>query len=406
MMDTEMEVDEAIQQLSLKDKVSEILTECINKHSLREGGGTTTFTTDSDDAPNLQIIDIGNVPIDHVIISIPEIFVNINNKENDYIKDNYVAVPFDVLKHHVNLILQMEESVKVLDIFQTNKYFTDKIINSKTFVNNKNIKIIINFLDAFNEIQLRNMLSDLHVDVYTNGISVDVIRVYENKNANEFGMLKSWDIASVLGYSLFSQITDKNDFEKVIKLTNTTDYNFLLYCLKMFEKTLIFDKNRYYDNILKFSTLCFFYLSLLANSLILKNYASVDLLYNILIYLLDCCIKTKSIHYWRIHNKEFLIDFLRNSNKNHIMVKICLIPESKDRFNTFIKLVSEKIDFLKCVTYEKYENSIKDSIIEVNNFGKFYHFTSNTLVKILSIFGESDFKKLIETAENIKTYMD
>ncbi|ABO45369.1 unknown [Gryllus bimaculatus nudivirus] len=397
-METKMEIDEE-KTTSLHDKVSEILKDCINKqYSLND----ENFTSKLDDSPNLQIIDIENVPSDHVIIPIPEIFVNVVNQKKHHIKQNFVAIPFEVLKYHINLMLRIEESVNAADIFEINKDFTTKIINSKTFINNKNIKYIINFLDAFNEFQIRNTLSDLHVDVYTNGISVDVIRIYKNKGVNEFGMLESWDIGSVLGYSLFSQITDKEDLEKVLKITNTTDYNFMLFCLKMFEKTLLFDKLRYYDNILKFSTLCFFYLSLLSNSLVLKNYASTDVLFNILIYLLDCCIKTKTVHYWRLYNKEFLTDFQRNYNKNYILIKLCLLAESKDRFNTFIKIVSEKIDFLKSVTYEKYEKSIENSIIEIDNFGKFYHFNSKTLVSILSIFGEADFQKFIETAENIQ----
>lgn len=318
------------------------------------------------DTATETMVPLAEVASHGVIVPLPLICVNCDDRADDRAIKNYRVIRYDVLEKLMNEAKHIE-AAGYLDQLEISERFVKEMIasNKQSAETQRMLSCITMFGDLGRSIDV----DDTFVDASTEGITFDPIRKYEN---DKTGLLVRHTLTPYAGLSFYSQFGDNSTIKaQVQREMNETDLNQMYYMLECFEKSLLFDKTRMYNHTVKVTNLCLFYLSLIDNSLPIENMCDSDLKNNILGYLIDVVVRSRVITKWRLNpcSRNLIQDMVRNYDGRNHMVMMCKLETARERADYILKALSKSPETSKAVaglSYSEYEHVLERSAYTIN----------------------------------------
>jgi hypothetical protein len=342
-----------------------------------------------------------------VVISIPMIYVNEKEDGEDECVQNLRIIKLEVLSKIMNIGINIAAAShdELVDIWEN---LMTILINSNKEKSNENE--ILQFLSFTTKIGRDMDIEDEYIDSMNSScISFDVIRQYVNDPTTT--LLVSANPRNWGNATFYSQL---NDNQEVIMRAraecNDTDMNRFHYCMKMFEKTLKFESGFVYNKTVKLMNLALMYLCLINNSNPIKCMSSNDLKSNILGYMIDVVVRSRTIQAWlrSPSSKILMSDIAHNYNDKQIMVNLCKLKTAKDRAKYMLSQLAKNkntVNIAKCLSYETYEEVLAKSCMSIQD-SRYYVFDNKFILAIVSMNSFNALKNLYNESNKNSSNLD
>lgn len=336
----------------------------------------------SKDSLEISIEEFRRNPNNRVIVSIPSIYVNVDEADEDLSVPNLRVIEYTELCS-LMLLASTIETNNVEEQFELCNKLTSMILNM-----DQNCKEYIDFINSVCASVKDSQIEESFENSTTDGILMDTIRMYVN--SPDTGLLISAEPYPFGDVSVYSQLSPE-DVLRVRELTNATDLNHMYYVLHCYEQALLFKPNRLYNNTTDIVNLVLVHILLAMKSAPLQNQCANDLKNNLMAFLVDAVIRTRLISKWKLHKctNMMLADITNRYCKNNIMVKLCRLDTAKDRANEVYKTFYEYTQkepklkpLLATLSFSNYENVLNSTVHAIMN--KNYYILSTGFLKSLA----------------------
>lgn len=344
------------------------------------------FASGEDDGERETVVPLSEVASHGVIVQVPMICVNCDDRGEDRAIKNFRVIPYETLERLMTVAKQIETASHADQMKISERFVTDMVSSNKHCRDNQ---LMYNFITMCGDWGRSIDVADTFVDASTEGISFDPIRKYENDRT---GVLVRHTHTAWHGRYFYSQFGDDVALiARVRREMNETDLNQMHYMLECLEKSLLFHKTRLYSHSVKVSNLCLFYLSLISNSLPVENMCDTDLRNNFTGTMIDVIVRTRVITKWRLHHcsKSLIQDIVQNYDPTIPMVAICRLETPRERADYILKSLSKCDEVRKALaglSYDEYEKALKQSVYTVNG-EEYYVFKSEFVHAIVATQG-------------------
>lgn len=332
------------------------------------------------------VVPLAEVASYGVIVQLPMICVNCDDRGDDRAVKNFRVIPYERLERLMNEAKHIETASYADQLGISERFVKDMVGSNK---HSRDTEQMLKCITMFGDVGRSIDVDDTFVDASTEGITFDPIRKYENDRT---GVLVRHTHTTWRGRSFYSQFGDDVALmARVRRKMNETDLNQMHYMLECFEKSLLFHKTRLYNNTVKVTNLCLFYLSLIDNSLPVENMCDTDLKNNFLGTLIDVVVRSRVITKWRLNHcsRNLIQDMVRNyDGKNH-MVAMCRLETPRERADYILRTLSETHETRKAIaglSYGEYEKVLEESAYTING-DRYYVFKSKFVHGIVATQG-------------------
>jgi len=330
---------------------------------------------------------------DQVCVTIPWLFVNVDDDRGHRLVDSHNIINYDVfckLMEYAPRIETGENQAQVNIcselVRKINNTDTGNISDNGLGDVIKNTEKILDAFALFSKIHSDMDLDDSFVDITYESITFDPIRVYENDP--ETNLLISAKETTINGISFYSQLGVENEMLKleIRKQTNEDDLNQMYYTLEKFKESMLFQRTRICNNSSKLFNMCILFLAIQTNSTPISGRYLANLYTNTISYMFDILLRSRIIQYWYKYpcTRQLLADLVKNYSKTNPMVNICKFNNAKDRANFVIKHIrdSKECVLLKNISYSFYEKFLNESTMVIAG-ETFYNFNETYLRNML-----------------------
>lgn len=238
-------------------------------------------------------------------------------------------------------------------------------------------------------------IDDLYLNTTNIGLGFERIRRYTNNKNTK--LLETVEPAVYNGCHFYAQLGSEQA-EEARRVNNDSDVNRMYYCLREFEKTLLFRENYVLCTTLQMINMGMFRLCLVFKSYPIEGESSTDLRSNALGWIGDLVIRSRLFTYWQRYPVcQSMLANIRNSySAENPLAALSKIKRARDRAQHIFSLVkrsnSELTQLFDDLSYDDYEKVMESARITVGPGQDYLAFGTPFITAFLS----SNVSKVVE----------
>lgn len=320
---------------------------------------------------------------DQVFISIPSVYVNVDETRDDRISPNLFIIDYIKFCELMTFATKIEKEIN-------DEHIMYDLINR---LQNKDqtTQMIVESLMSMSQLQQSLDIEDEFIDTSLKVIEFDSFRHYENDP--DTGLLI--DINTNVRHfecSFYTELGARDDLvQKVRELTNDTDLNRMYYILKMFEASLLFQPDRVAGQLKSYMTYALFFMLLKEASSPVIGHHCNDIDTNLVGLITDAFARSRIITHWKNSNcrNQMLKEIGTNYPKDNFIVRACQLDTPLERAQYATDFLSKQelvARFAKAISYKQYIKILETTVLSIDN-EHYYMLNSDFLTKIISVEG-------------------
>lgn len=339
-----------------------------------------------------------------VPISVPEIHVSLDEENgNDRATANIRMIHTQDLRTLLELAMyftetKVENQQEYMDVQRKAWREMISILVSDSGHNpTYNRSTLMEFVDMCITFTKHINIDDLYLNTTNIGLGFERIRRYTNNKNTK--LLETVEPAVYNGCHFYAQLEPKQ-VEEARRVNNDSDVNRMYFCLREFEKTLLFREGYALCTTLQMINMGMFRLCLVFKSYPIEGQSSTDLRSNALGWIGDLVIRSRLFTYWQRYPvcQSMLVNLRNSYPVDNPLVALSKIKIARDRAQYILSLVkrsnSEFMHLFNDLSYDDYEKVIESARITVTPGQEYLVFG----IQFITAFLSSNISKVVERA--------
>lgn len=380
--------------------------------------------------------DIVNYP-DHVIISIPQLFIATNeNAAESRAVCNLRLIKYSDFKdimHSDVLNIMSDDVIKSTEYCKrmVERYIETDNNKTKQMSDDDTISMsILNIIEKFyDNFKCFDQIDHTYVNPSTKICEYNLLRKYINTDDGtgqlsdcrlqtlSFGTLRASigleSDPSIDNTEIFSYQQLVGQEELIItarKLLNDTDLNRMHYCLAYFSEVLLMRDDYLVDSTLKLKNVCLVFMILIQQSRPIASACANNLLNNFIGFMFDVIVRSRLITRWQQVPwcRNMLQDIIKNYDTQNLIVEVYRLESGQERYNAVMRQMANHKSMemmLSSFTFSDYMSILESKKITID--GKtYYHFDLEFLSSLLTHKGFSKIAKHFDKLGKNNTLVD